>query len=748
MSRLVEVALDPAVADLDRTLHYRLPAGLEVRAGQRVLVPLGSRRVEGLVVAAAPADQAPPGVQLKDVHSVLDPEPVLGPGLLDLALWLAERFGATLAEAAWVMLPPGLRKGVKPKMQQRWELAVSAADAEEAATRLQKRAPKQAAALRRLAAEAPAATGGAVPAPPLAAAEAGLGTAVLRALAERGLVRAVQVEAWRDPAGGRTYPRSSPQPPTLEQAKALTEIRRRLALPKPGAVLLHGVTGSGKTEIYLQAIAQMLPQGRQAIVLVPEIALTPQMIERFKSRFGEEVAVLHSRLSDGERYDQWRAIRAGRVSIVVGARSAIFAPFDNLGLIVVDEEHETSYKQQESPRYHARTVAGQRARQAGALLLLGSATPSLETYWAAGQGGPGLVTLTQRIDDRPLPPVELVDLRQELAEGNRSIFSRRLQQSLGEVLSRGEQAILFLNRRGYSTFVLCRSCGHTMKCPNCDVALTYHVGATSLSCHYCGHQEAPPRRCPACGSEKIRFFGAGTEKVQAELETLFPGVRALRLDVDTTRRKGAHEQILGAFGQGRAQVLVGTQMVAKGLDFPGVTLVGVVAADTALNFPDFRAAERTFQLLTQVAGRSGRGLAPGQVVVQTYNPDHYAVQAAAAHDYLSFYEQEMVIRREVGYPPLTRLINLLAAGPDEQAVEALARQVGLALAQVFPYEAIWGPNPAPLSKLKGNYRWQVAIRGDDARALRQGVRQALKLVPRRNAELARLTVDVDPISML
>ncbi|MGE5590840.1 MAG: primosomal protein N', partial [Bacillota bacterium] len=670
-----------------------------------------------------------------DVQSVLDPEPLLGPGLLDLAAWLAERFGATVAEAAWVMLPPGLRKGVGPKLQQRWELAVPRPEAEAALGLLERRARRQAEVLRLL-----LEAGEPVP--------AGEHGAALRALAERGLARPVQVESWRDPSGSKEYALTGPQTPTQEQARALAEIRRRLDLPQPGSLLLHGVTGSGKTEIYLQAIADVLERGRQAIVLVPEIALTPQMIERFRSRFGDEVAVLHSRLSDGERFDQWRAIQQGRVSIVVGARSAVFAPFSNLGLIVVDEEHETSYKQQDSPRYHARTVAGQRARQAGALLLLGSATPSLETYHAARQGGMGLVTLTQRIDDRPLPPVELVDLRQELAEGNRSIFSRSLQRRLTLVLQRREQAILFLNRRGYSTFVLCRSCGHTMKCPNCDVSLTYHAGATHLTCHYCGHQEAPPRRCPACGSEKIRFFGAGTEKVQAELEALFPEVRALRLDVDTTRRKGSHEQILGAFADGKAQVLVGTQMVAKGLDFPGVTLVGVVAADTALNFPDFRAAERTFQLLTQVAGRSGRGRAPGHVVVQTYNPDHYAVQAAAAHDYPGFFKQEMVVRREVGYPPFSRLINLLASGPDEQAVEALARQAGLALAQVFPPESLWGPNPAPLSKLKGNYRWQVAVRGSDAGALRQGVRRALQLLPRRNSAEARLTVDVDPISML
>jgi len=732
---LVEVALDPAVADLDRTLHYRLSPGLKVVPGQRVLVPLGSRRLEGLVVGLAGPEQAPVGIQLKDVLSVLDPEPLLGPGLLDLAAWLAERFGATRAEAAWVMLPPGLRQGVGPKLQQRWELAVPDAEAQAALGLLERRARRQAEVLHLLldAGE------------PVPAGESG---AALRALAERGLVRSVQVEARRDPAGRRAYTPTQPQPPTEEQARALAEIRRRLDLPQPGPLLVHGVTGSGKTEIYLQAIADVLERGRQAIVLVPEIALTPQMIERFRSRFGEEVAVLHSRLSDGERFDQWRAIKSGRVSIVVGARSAVFAPFSDLGLIVVDEEHETSYKQQESPRYHARTVAMQRARQAGALLLLGSATPALETYHAAREGAMGLVTLTQRIDDRPLPPVELVDLRQELAEGNRSIFSRALQKHLTEVLQRREQAILFLNRRGYSTFVLCRSCGLTIKCPNCDVSLTYHAGATHLTCHYCGHRSAPPRRCPDCGSEKIRFFGAGTEKVQAELETLFPDVRALRLDVDTTRRKGSHEQILGDFAAGKAQVLVGTQMVAKGLDFPGVTLVGVVAADTALNFPDFRAAERTFQLLTQVAGRSGRGRAPGRVVVQTYNPGHYAVQAAASHDYQGFFDQEMAIRREVGYPPLSRLVNLLASGPDEQAVEALARQAGLALAQFFAPESIWGPNPAPLSKLKSNYRWQVAVRGQEAQALRQGVRQALQLLPRRSSTEARLTVDVDPVSML
>ncbi len=444
------------------------------------------------------------------------------------------------------------------------------------------------------------------------------------------------------------------------QADVYETITRTVIARESKVFLLQGVTGSGKTEVYLQSIALCIEQGRQAIVLVPEISLTPQMVERFKSRFGDAVAVLHSRLSGGERYDEWRKIKERRVKVAIGARSAIFAPFEQIGLIIIDEEHESSYKQEETPKYHAREVAVKRARQHNAVVVLGSATPSLESFMAARRaslqlGGGALLPLPQRALGRPLPPVEVVDMREELKDGNRSMFSRRLHSALQQCLERGEQAVLLLNRRGYSTFVMCRSCGYTAGCPHCDISLTYHQRTRMLRCHYCGHAERSPETCPDCGSEHIRFFGTGTQRVEEELVKLFPGIRVIRMDVDTTTEKGSHEKWLTQFGQHKADVLLGTQMVAKGLDFPLVTLVGVIAADSSLNLPDFRAAEKTFQLLTQVAGRAGRHHLPGQVVIQSYMPEHYSIQTAKLHDYDAFLEEELKHRRLLSYPPFCGL---------------------------------------------------------------------------------------------
>ena len=646
----------------------------------------------------------------------------------------------------------------KPRLIRVVEPALDEVAAASALEDLEKAAPKQAVALRRaIELRRSTAFGGAIQAGALlTAAELGRKTGVspdaIRALVRKGLLREKDVEESRDPFAGRDFGSSFPKTLTEEQRPVLEDIRARLGRPEPGTILLHGVTGSGKTEVYLQAISEVLAGGGQALVIVPEIALTPQMIERFKSRFGDQVAVLHSRLGEGERYDEWRRIRSGSVSIAVGARSAVFAPFERLGLIVLDEEHENTYKQQESPRYHAREVAEERARAQGALLVLGSATPSVETYTRALSGDIDLRRLTSRIDSRSLPTVEVVDLRDELASGNRGIFSRVLRGKLAERLSRGEQSILFLNRRGYSTFVLCRSCGHVMKCPQCEVSLTYHFAGAGLQCHYCGHREKSPELCPSCGSKYIRYFGAGTERVEEEFKKVFPKARVLRMDVDTTRRKGSHEEILARFGRGDADVLIGTQMVAKGLDFGRVTLVGVIAADTSLNFPDFRSGERTFQLLTQVAGRAGRGQVPGEVVIQTYNPDHYSILAARNHDYETFYSQEIRIRRELGYPPFAQLVNILIWGKSEEAVAGVAERVGGALRETPvrppPELAIMGPSPAPLAKLKGNYRWQVAVRGPDLDTLKAQVARAIRTLPRKLPEDTRVVVDVNPSSLV
>ncbi|QYR23697.1 primosomal protein N' [Paenibacillus sp. sptzw28] len=611
----------------------------------------------------------------------------------------------------------------------------------------------------------------------------------VRALAEKGWVKLVEVERGRDPYEGREFRRTTPLPLTEGQQEVFGEIASALDAGEARVFLLHGVTGSGKTEVYLQSIAHCLLHGRQAIVLVPEISLTPQMVERFKGRFGDAVAVLHSRLSNGERYDEWRKIRERRAQVAVGARSAIFAPFERIGLIIIDEEHESSYKQEESPKYHARDVAVRRARQHGAAVVLGSATPSLESYAAAARGsqaaadrdalrketGSGaavlvssdapvqsspaaLLRMPDRVGGRLMPPVRLIDMREELKGGNRSMFSRELHKALQVRLEREEQSVLLLNRRGYSTFVMCRSCGYTALCPHCDISLTFHQKSRALRCHYCGHAEIAPAKCPACESEHIRFFGTGTQRVEEELSKLFPGIRVIRMDVDTTTEKGSHEKWLTLFGERKADVLLGTQMVAKGLDFPYVTLVGVIAADTSLHLPDFRAAEKTFQLLTQVAGRAGRHELPGEVIVQTYNPDHYAVTAAQRHDYSAFVKEELGHRRFMAYPPFCRLI-LVTLSHEQLPLLISTGEKFASLLRQFAVEAgvqgsgneggrfidILGPVASPIPRMKDRYRFQCMIkyRGNiDAVGL---LKQAIGALPGAQGQPpVQLSVDVDP----
>lgn len=595
-------------------------------------------------------------------------------------------------------------------------------------------------------------------------AEAGGSPASVRALADKGLLGLHEVEQERDPYAGRDFQRTQPLPLMPGQQDVYERIAGTVSRGEPQVLLLHGVTGSGKTEVYMQSIQHCLELGKQAIVLVPEISLTPQMVERFKGRFGEAVAVLHSRLSNGERYDEWRKIRSRRVEVAIGARSAIFAPFERIGLIIIDEEHESSYKQEESPKYHARDVAVRRARQHGAAVVLGSATPSLESFAAASRPpAPGkesaLLPMLERVGSRPMPPVQVIDMRGELQDGNRSMFSRKLHAALAERLERGEQSVLLLNRRGYSTFVMCRSCGYTAACPHCDISLTYHQKSRALRCHYCGHAELAPKECPSCGSEHIRYFGTGTQRVEEELAKLFPGIRVIRMDVDTTSEKHAHEKLLKQFGERKADVLLGTQMVAKGLDFPYVTLVGVIAADTSLNLPDFRSAERTFQLLTQVAGRAGRHHLPGEVVIQTYSPEHYAILTAQHHDYAAFVREELKHRSVMGYPPFCRLVLVtmsheqlpLLSSVSEQFAErlrGLAGEEGV----LGPLEGglpramdILGPVASPISRMKDRYRFQCVIkyRGNiDVPAL---LKHAMApFVEGSPAKQVQFSIDVDP----
>ena len=643
-------------------------------------------------------------------------------------------------------------------------------------------------------------------------AETGSSLQDLKDLAEMGLLDLGEAEVWRDSLAGKEFVPFDPPELTPDQQHAWDALAAIIAAarpdptprasaawgtPDPGLshsqhqlphtpipVLLHGVTGSGKTEIYLRALAATLAQGRRALVLVPEIALTPQTVRRFAARFPGRVAVWHSELGDGERYDTWRRARLGLVDVVIGARSALFAPLPNIGLIVLDEEHDDAYKQDAltgGVAYHAREAAVEYARRLGAVCVLGSATPDLVSFimparaattcwscrsasWATPAGcrnRPSAFTWSRTIiplaDAAPeaqmidLPPVEVVDLRQELRAGNTSIFSRRLQTALAETLGRGEQAILFLNRRGTATFVFCRDCGEALKCGNCDMPLTYHIGgdaergsqpaAPQLVCHHCNFRREQPQRCPNCGSKRIKYFGSGTERVEAAVLELLPGVRTLRWDRDVTRFRGAHELILQQFSSHQADVLVGTQMIAKGLDLPLVTLVGVISADVGLGLPDYRAAERTFQVLTQVAGRAGRGLLGGRVVLQTYNPEHYAIKAASTHNYAEFFARELRYRKELGYPPFRRVLRLVYRHADNLRAETEARAV---LAQLqeriktghLAGTDLVGPAPCFFGKINGENRWQIIVRSPDPAALLRGL------------TFKGWQVDVDPVSTL
>ena len=817
---LARVIVDVPAKQTNRAFDYVVPPEWEqwIEPGCRVGVPFGPRVVQGFVIELREDSEIDPG-RLRPISQLLDAEPPLTPELIELGLWMSETYMCHAVTALQAMIPgalkaryerivspapeagaaqltederavfedvrargsvalealirrhPGreaaikalLKGGVlcerqtvadrlKPKMAQTVEPAADAAALRGALERLPERSVRQNAVLAFFI-ERPEP----VPMAELTAA-LGVGSETVKALAKKGLLKIGMTEIGRDPYGGRQFARTSPLPLTEDQRRVFAPIAESLKERRHREFLLHGVTGSGKTEIYLQAIDICLRQGREAIVLVPEIALTPQMVDRFKGRFGDLVAVLHSRLSQGERYDEWRKIQRGSVRVVIGARSAIFAPFTDLGLIVIDEEHESSYKQDESPKYHARDVASRRAARHHATLVLGSATPSMESYRAALAARPALelLSLPARVGGRPLPEVNIVDMRNELRSGNRSMFSRPLRAALTERLSRGEQTVMLLNRRGYATFVLCRSCGHTACCPHCDIALTYHLRAGLLRCHYCGHAERHPECCPSCGSPHIRHFGTGTQRVEEELIREFPGIRVIRMDVDTTAGKGAHEKWLTMFKNGEADVLLGTQMVAKGLDFPNVTLVGVIAADSVLHLPDFRAAERTFQLLTQVAGRAGRHRLPGEVIIQTYNPGHYSIDFARRHDYAGFARTELEHRARLGYPPFSRIVLMTLSHEERalplQAGEALVRAIGARAAAAGLGQDrfdVLGPVPAPIPRVKDRYRFQCMVKyrgnAEAARLLREALEDVAARAEKDNIQIS---VDVDPQSLM
>lgn len=550
----------------------------------------------------------------------------------------------------------------------------------------------------------------------------GFSKSSLDGLIKKGYVEKYDAIVERDPFKDRVFEQDSKRQLTIDQQRAYSAINEKIVNQEQATFLLHGVTGSGKTEVYLQTIEDVLNQGKQAMMLVPEIALTPQMVLRFKRRFGDDVAVLHSGLSNGERYDEWQKIRDGRAQVSVGARSSVFAPFKNLGLIIIDEEHESTYKQEDYPRYHAREIAQWRSEYHNCPVILGSATPCLESYARAEKGVYHLLSLPNRVNQQALPNIDIVDMRTELTEGNRSMFSKDLREAIQLRLDRQEQVVLFLNRRGYASFMLCRDCGYVPQCPNCDISLTYHKTTDLLKCHYCGYQETPPNKCPNCESEHIRQVGTGTQKVEELLQQEFEGARIIRMDVDTTSKKGAHEKLLTEFEKGNGDILLGTQMIAKGLDYPNITLVGVLNADTMLNLPDFRASERTYQLLTQVAGRAGRHEKAGQVIIQTYNPDHYSILDVQKNDYLTFYRQEMEYRKLGKYPPYYYLINFTISHKEMKKVMEASQHVHKILLQHLSDKAlVLGPSPAALARINNEFRFQILVKYKSEPGLLQAI---------------------------
>ena len=706
-----QVIVDIVHDHVAKPFTYRIPEGMILQTGQRVAVPFGRREKEGIVVALMPEQEEMAEERIRDVIRPLDDYAAVPPELMALAEDMARNAHCPPAETLRLMIPAQMRGGrVRIKTEKSAVLAVSPEEAEDA-IREDRRAGKRTQLLQILA------DGQERTIRELSEAVHDPREA-LKKLETEGLIRITEHEVLRTPGGAVTKTGEPAFRLTAGQEEALGEILPCLE-GNGGYFLLHGVTGSGKTEVFMAAVKKTLELGNGAIILVPEIALTPQMVSWFRGRFGSAAAVIHSRLSPGERYDEWRRIRRGEARVVIGARSAVFSPVQRLGLIVVDEEHESTYFSDHHPRYDARDVAMNRCRREAATLILASATPSVLSFARARRGDYILLEMPSRVHNRPLPEVELVDMRRELENGNRSIFSHRLRTALRECIGRKEQAMLLMNRRGYNSFVSCRSCGYVVKCPQCDISMTYHIGSGdgTLQCHYCGYRMEPPVECPACRSRYIRYFGAGTQKVEEEVRKLLPDVSVARMDYDTTSGKDGHRKILEEFRSGRASILIGTQMIAKGLDFPQVTLVGVIAADMTLNLPDYRSRERTFQLLTQVAGRAGRGQTAGHVIIQTYKPEDPILHFAAEQDYRSFFEDEFRRRRNGLYPPFTILARVLAESTREETAEEAAEKAEKGIRDLLEEHPEWKKKvlllmrDAPSVKvLRGKNRRQILMK--------------------------------------
>ncbi len=743
---IAKVVLNNKEQNIDRIFDYEVPETLveKMSEGMRVRVPFGFRNncVEGIVVGISSNSDFK---KLKAVQSFIGDSPVCSAKALELCLWISQRYFCSIYQAIRLILPPGMVSGTKEKTARFASLVMERDEAF-----LLKEELRQKGAVARARVIEALLMNDDVPVSKLIK-EYGGSYDALKALERLGIVRIESEQIVREAYDETRYERTEAYNPTEEQKTVLKALYLAVDEEKNERFLLRGVTGSGKTEVFLQTIDRVLEKGKNAIMLVPEISLTPQMVQRFVGRFGNRVAVMHSALSAGERFDQWNKIKNGEVRVVVGARSAIFAPMDNIGIIILDEEHENSYKSETTPRYHAIEVAEKLSKTENAVLLLASATPSVTEYYRAKTGGYTLLEMTKRYNEGALPEVNIVDMRGELFNNkNKSPLSLKLQREIQKNLDNGEKTILFLNRRGYSTFVSCRECGEVINCPDCSIAMTYHKKRDSLSCHYCGYTIQNVKVCPACGSHYIKYFGTGTQKIEEELKSLFPTAGVLRMDTDTTAQKGGHEKILDEFQRDGMDILLGTQMVTKGLDFHDVTLVGVLAADTALAVDDFRANERSFSLFTQVCGRAGRGSLAGRAIIQTYQPFNSTIKYAKTHNYEDFYENEIIQRKRLNYPPFCDIIYIMITGENEEMVKASATEIGEETAGYSKGNSniysIIGPAAAPIEKIRNNYRHRILIKCKSADELRSFLRDIYEDFEKKSREVY-LTIDINPINM-